>query len=92
MAMSWATKSTEDILNDILRHRDQARETVKYRYPITKSELEWRKNEANGDPDKLASLERDFIEIEPMPVEPKEIFRPINRDSRRAKKGKNGYR
>jgi hypothetical protein len=92
MAMSWVTKSTEDILNDILRHRDRARKAVKFRYPITKSEFEWRRNEANGDPDKLASLERDFIEIEPMPVEPKEIFRPINRAARRAKKGNNGVR
>lgn len=69
--MSWATKSTEDILNDILRFRERARKAS--RYPITKSEM-------------------DAIEIEPMSVEPKEIFRPINRAARRAKKGNNGYR
>lgn len=61
--MNWAEKSTEEILDDIIQHRDRARQAA--RYPITKTE----------------------IEIEPIPVEPKEIFRPINRAARRAKKG-----
>lgn len=80
---SGSIKNSEDLFGFLRQYREGSRQAGKSRYPITKNEMDFLKGEADGDPDKLASLERDFIEIEPMPEEPKEVFRPINRAERR---------
>lgn len=81
---SGAIKNSDDLIDFIRKtYKEGSRRSGKSKWPITKREMDFLKGEANGDPDKLASLERDFIEIEPMPEVPKEIFKPINRAERR---------